>query len=382
MTEYIRFSSEKLKEVYNSLSNKDKKYLETFLSECSTSANPNKVADIKRCILQFFYFVKKETKDMNQEDLVKFLNILNSSNREENTKHDLKAHIKRFLKWRFEDWNKRFKEFKVMRSNKAIGINQKKINPETLLTKKEIETIMKKENDFMLKTFFITLYESGMRPSELRKLKFEQIKLNSDGDLSEINVFMNKNQQHKVVYVKEATFYLKKLLEASSCEYVFPSIKEKGSPIADNTATRWINSLGKHINKKIYPYLLRHTRSQEIYDLVDEGKLSENVATKFLGHSKSMRHIYQSLSTKTLKEAMTKAVYTFEEIAPEKKHELRQEMDKIKQVLNLLLVSDKAKLIHPETLKRLGFDISKMPKESKPTKEDIEEAMKELGAKS
>lgn len=344
MKQYSRFQSDKLKRIYDGLSGKDRLSLDTFLKECSTTANQNKVKDIKRCILQFLHICNKEIKDINHDSLVKYLNLLNSSSLEEWTKHDLKAHNKRFLKWYFEDWNKRFKEFKIMRNGKSIGINQRKINPNTLLSKEDIETIMKKENDFLLKAFFISMYESGMRPSELRKLKWNNIKLDIDEDhLTEVSVFMTKNQQHKTIYVKQATPYLKKLLENSQSEYIFPSKEDKNKPISDNTATRWINILGKHIDKHIYPYLIRHTRSQELYDLVDEGKLSDNVATKLLGHSKSMRSIYQQLSTKTIKEAITKSVFNIEELPPEQQNELKKQLEaqdkRLKAIEDLLTAS-------------------------------------------
>jgi integrase len=203
-------------------------------------------------------------------------------------------------------------------------MNKKKYNDKTLLTKVEIETIMKMENNLTLKTFFILSYESGMRPGEVRKLKWSDIKFNVDGDLSEINVFMTKNKDSKSVYVKESTFYLKKLQTDSKGDYVFASQLNKGMPIGDSTATLWVNMMGKHIGKKIYPYLLRHTRSQELYELVDKGKLSDKVAQKFLGHSKSMRDIYSDLKKGIIQEAITKQVYEFEELPQEKKKAMEE----------------------------------------------------------
>jgi integrase len=253
--------------------------------------------------------------------------LLNKSDKEDWSKHDIKSHIKRFIKYVFKDWSERFNSLKDIKNN-SVGMNHKKINSKTLLTKGEIEAVMNREKNLDFKTFFICLYETGMRPSELRTIKWGNIKFNVDDDLSELDVFMSKNKKHKVVFIKQGTFYLKKLQQNSKSDYVFPSRENKDLPIGDSTATRWINLMGKHIKKNIYPYLLRHSRAQELYQLVDEGKLSERVVQRTLGHSKSMRDIYSELDNKTLKEAITKTIYQIEELPPEKKHEFEEKIKK------------------------------------------------------
>lgn len=348
---YPDYKSGEIEEVYNSLSAKDKNSLNEFCDSCRTSASEHKVQDIRRCVLQLQHITNKEFSQIKLDDLRHFLVLLNQSKREAWTKHDIKAHVKRFLKYYFEDWSKRFNALKEMR-NEAVGMNQEKINPQTLLSKQEIETIMNKENDIYLKTFFITLYETGMRPKELRTCKWADINFNVDGNLSEIHSFMTKTKKSKVVFVDKATFYLKKLQNQTSSDYVFPSRQNNKTPISDVTAHRWINGLGKHINKKIYPYLLRHTRAQELYSLVDENKLSERVVQRFLGHGKSMRDIYSQLSSKTLKDAVTKAVYQFEELPSEKRHELekkiealeRNEKERVQQMKDVYKILDKLDL--------------------------------------
>ena len=225
-----------------------------------------------------------------------------------------------------------------------VGLNKRKINSSTRLTKTDIEDVMSKENDILIKTFFIVMYETGMRPGELRTRKWSDITFNTEGGLTEINCFMTKNKKHKTVFVDEATFYLRKLQEESKSKYVFPSRekKKKGKdemddyPIGDSTATRWINILGKHINKKIYPYLLRHTRSHELYELADGGKLSETMVAKFLGHSKSMREVYARISKKGIKNASMKVIYKNEDLPEAKKHELEVKYESVKDELESL----------------------------------------------
>jgi hypothetical protein len=149
-------------------------------------------------------------------------------------------------------------------------------------------------------------------------------------NLSKISIFMGKNKRQKVVYVKEATFYLKKLQQQSKSDFVFSSQKNIHAPITDVTAHRYIKEIGKHINKKIFPYLVRHSRSQELYELVDQGKLSENVAMKTLGHKRSMRDIYHELKDSTIREAIENSVYKFQELPPEEKDALIKQMEEMR----------------------------------------------------
>lgn len=330
LNKYPEYKRGEIEKLYEKLSKKDKESLENFLLVCRTSANENKVKDIKRSVLQLSHITHKEFDNIELNDLRHFLVLLNQSNKEDWSKHDIKAHIKRFLKYHFKDWSERFNELKEIKNN-SVGMNQKKINSKTLLTKAEIETIMNKEKDLVKKTFFICLFETGMRPSELRTMKWSSIKFNVDEDLSEFDIFMSKNKKHKVVYVKQGTFYLKKLQQISNSDYIFCSRENKDLPIIDSTAHRWIADLGKHIAKKIYPYLIRHSRAQELYQLVDEGKLSERVVQRTLGHSKSMRDIYSELDSKTLKEAVTKTIYKIEELPQEKEDSYKKEIDNLKK---------------------------------------------------
>ncbi len=335
MDRYPKYGRGDLQLIYSKLKPKNKKIVDEFSLVCSTSANPRKVDDIKRSVLQLHDITCKDLDNITLEDLRKFLVVLNQSDREIWSKHDIKIHLKRFLKFQYKDWSERFNALKEIK-NESVGMNQEKLNSKTLLTKTDIETILKKENDILIKTFFICAYETGMRPSELRTLKWSDIKFNVDDDLSEINVFMSKNKKHKTVYVKTGTFYLKKLQNSSKSDYVFPSRENISLPVGDSTATRWISLLGKHIDKKIYPYLLRHTRSQELYGLVDEGKLSERVVQRFLGHSKSMRDLYSELSSKTLKDAVTKTIYKIEELPPQQRQDYELKIKNLETEFDLM----------------------------------------------
>ncbi|MGZ5516526.1 MAG: tyrosine-type recombinase/integrase [Limisphaerales bacterium] len=326
MESYPDFKPGEAGQLYLSFSESDQTHISDFFLYCKASCNERKAKDIRRILIQFRHITGTGLDNLTISDLRRFLVLLNQSRKEPWTKHDIKAYLKRFLKWRFKDWSERFDGLRELRGERT-GVNEKKINAKTLLKKDEIQTIMEREQNFEIKTFFIALYESGMRPSELRTLKWQDVAFNIDADVSEINVFMTKNKTAKTTFIKEATFYLRRLQFGATSDYIFPSRENNNVPISDNTATRWINTLGRHIGRRIYPYLLRHTRAQELYTLVDENKLAERIVQKFLGHSKSMMEIYSKLNTKVLKEAVTKTIYKVAELPEEKKHELELKID-------------------------------------------------------
>jgi len=62
--------------------------------------------------------------------------------------------------------------------------------------------------------------------------------------------------------------------------------------------------------------------------------ISDAVAQKFLGHSKSMKDVYTHLSNKDVKEAVGKTIYKFEDIAPEEKHELQEKIERLEKQNN------------------------------------------------
>lgn len=178
MKEYPDYERGELNKKYEEIKGEERKVLDDFLLSCRTSANELKVRDMLRSIVQFRDITGEPLTGITLTGLRNWLVLLNQSNREDWTRHGLKVHIKKFIKFVYPDWTTRFNNLRELKAH-TPEINQKKINEKTLLKKEEIETIMNKENDMVLKAFFITLYESGMRPSELRKLKWENIEFNA-----------------------------------------------------------------------------------------------------------------------------------------------------------------------------------------------------------
>lgn len=329
--EYLLFKGGELEKIYSKFPTIEKETINNFRTYCSIGGiTKRKLDDMQRSIIQFRYITERNFEKLTLEDLRAYLTLLNTSNRKKYTTNGVKIHIKRFLKWKFKDWSERFDNLGDIKL--VSGFNEERINEGVLLKKDEIEKIVNKERDITKKAFFITLYESGLRPIELRLLKWDDIRFNVDGDLSELHIFATKTQKARTVFIKDATFYLKKLLDYKISDYVFHSRENKEAPITKGTAINWVKNMGAKINKNIFPYLLRHTRATELYL-----NMPSKVAQKFMGHKKDMSDLYTHLSSQDVREATLKTVYKFEELTPEKKSELEKEIEKLKQNQDVIL---------------------------------------------
>jgi len=342
-TTYPLYRKGKLEAIFNKFPKAEKETIDKFISYCAIGSGERKLADIKRNITQFRDIIQTSLDKITLQDLRDYLALLNKSNRKKYTTNGIKTHLKRFLRWKFKDWSERFDELKDIRTQSAF--NHERINEGTLLQKEEIEKVMKKETKLDRKTFFITLYESGLRPIELRTLTWKDLKFNTDGDISEIHIYATKTSKARTVYVKESTFYLKKLQEDKESDYVFPSIKDSNKPITKGTATFWIKEMGKKaLGKDIFPYLIRHSRATELY------LNNPKVAQKFMGHGKDMSEIYTHLSSKDVKDSLLQTVYQLEDLPPEEKGKFEKRIKELEEKLSFVL-SDEVKEALNESVK-------------------------------
>ena len=331
MKEYPTFKRGEVQKVYSKLPKSEKEIIDKFVKYVSiTSSSDKRLENNKRTLTQFRYILKKSFDKITLQDLRNYLSLLKGSNNTNSTQNEYKASIKRFLRWRFKDWSDRFQNLEDIKLH--MKMNEEKINSETIVSKEDVEKIMKAEKRTYWKAFFISLYESGLRPSELRNITWDKIKFNVDGDISELNVYATKTHKARSVYVSVATFYLQKLKEQRedmNNPLVFPAQRDPSKSIRKDTACHWLGRISQEVlGRKIYPYILRHSRATELYT---NANIPDKIAQKFLGHSKSMGEVYTHLSNKDVKEAVGKTIYKFEDLPPEKKHKLEEEIDLLKK---------------------------------------------------
>lgn len=361
--------------LYKNFPESEKRFIEEYLlyrkaRGCNVES---KVNDIRRIIIQTIHVIGEDYKKLSMpikrdnvplKILRNFLAVLNSSNLSNSVKNNLKCDFKIFLKQKFNDWSLRFQNFDDVKL--VNSMNEEKLNSGNLIKKEQVEKLVRLEPRIYWKAFLLVQYECGLRTIETRLLKWTDIKFDVDGDISEINIYATKTGKARTVFVKEATFYLKKLKEEQEnlnqkSIYVFPAKTDLHISCKKATVNCWFGNLSQRVfGKRFWPYQLRHCRATELYTLADEGKIAEATASRFMGHAKNMKDVYLHLNSDKIKKMLKDQIYNLEELPPEKKHELEEGLEKLEEENRKLEKSMEILKLEQEKLKADNEERKKM----------------------
>ena len=350
-----------INKVFDKLPERERKAIISYVKYRSIRTKSlNKLEDIKRTITQFRQILNKEFSKINLKDLRDFLALLGSSERQNSSQNDFKANIQNFLKWKFKNWSLKFSNFEDISFDTNLR-NEEKLNSKVLLSKEDIEKIMAHETKIFWKAFFMVQYEAGLRTIEVRTLKWSDLKFNVDGNLSEVNIYATKTKKARTIFVKEATFYLLKLKEEQENkqdkgELIFHSKKDINEMMDKGTISSWMRNLSQNaLGRKVWSYILRHSRATELYRLAKQNKIANDTATSFMGHSKDMSKFYTHLDTEEIKKMLKEQVYKLNVLSPKEKEkitELEKEIQELKK--NSISKQDVIKLVENALMKITG----------------------------
>lgn len=329
--DYLKNSTE---EIYKSLSKSDKKIFDNYLDLCLTTCSEVRAKKIKMILMQFRDIIEKPFDQLTKDDIIKFLKIVNQSNRALWTKNDIKKIVKRFIKRQYRnldliDGDDTREAFRGV--SKKIAFNHEKINSSTLITPEELEKILRATDSIKQKALFSLLYESGLRPQELRFLKWKDLIFEDSLNILSINVFSQKTRTPREVYVRDSIDLIKRWRKEfqfpnrTNQDFVFPSQFHRDKPLSNGTIGNLLRSLCKKANiRHLFPYLFRHTRATELHK-----KLPNKISAKLCGHSIETSEIYSHLSNEDVKTSILKEIYPTE-ITEESKNKYEEEIKKLK----------------------------------------------------
>jgi len=312
-----------------SLKPKDKKILDNFLIYCGITAGEKKLQRIERTIVKIRDVMQVPLDKITLDNLRKFLAVLNRSELMEETKNDIKKILKRFLKEYYKDWNVRFAELKDIKTKD--GMNHKKLNANTILTRDELERLIRAAETLRYKALIMLMFESAGRPEEIMKLRWSDLDL----EKGEVKLHSSKTGNTRVNPIKESVLHLKRYRQeypysnVMAQDYVFPSAKDRKRHQPVSSLGNYFKKFGqKAINKPVFPYLLRHTRATQLQKV-----LPPKVYEKFMDHSIETASRYSHLDKDDVREAMLDKIYHIEELTEQEKEEiktLKREMEKLK----------------------------------------------------
>jgi len=295
---------------------------EDFIKYCSINAGKSTLLKYERNFKHVEDFFKGKYDNLKMIDVQNFLINLNEKGLKINTQNDIKKVFRRFLRWKYKDWEKRFNSFYDVKLKKT---DERKLD---LLNPLEVESLLRGCNSIRHIALINLLWESGARPNEILRLKFKDYNENK----KILTLYSSKNNTTREIPLNNSIFTLldwKQKYYTSNpkeSDLIFPN---------DNVQSicQYIKDLGKRVLKKtISPYSLRHTRCNIWFNSGMNPKDYEYVADH--SHQVAMK-FYQQSDTKRITDKFNE-IYNLKELSPEEKseiHELKKERGRLKKMV-------------------------------------------------
>ncbi len=333
---------------------KDKGIIKKFLIDVEGSAGVKRTKNIERIMIQVCDVSRKPLDKWDYDTLSQFLSLLNKSDKANNTKNDIKKAVKRFLKFYYEDWEKRFKKLNFEAIKQKNGVNKERIGKDKLLTPNEFELLVNACDKFLYKALFSLAYESAARPEELYKLKWSDINTSK----KEVRLVSCKTGNTRFVPINDCIIHLENHREhfvypdVKKEDYIFVSPRDRNKPLTNQTIHSYLKTIGKKSIKRdnLFLYLFRHTRlnflrkklSPDVYEMFSDHSLA--VGMEFYSHNDQDDLREEMFSNVFKKEILTKADKTeikelkkqFAEFQEEVKQTNEQTKKIIRKVLEIL----------------------------------------------
>jgi len=254
---------------------------------------------------QNFDFVKIE--DIDEESVMHWLSIATSS-KSDATKRNYKVALQDFFNY-LSRYNADKYHFDIDLSKWQKNLKNALQKPPAFLTEKEVEKFLKNIDSFVVhipKKDEVDLYKtvlyrfifkftlvSGLRVSEIIKLKLKDIEIDKDNDIAIIRVLNSKGNKHRTVVIpySKGKMAIKKefdgYMEYRNCnneckEYLL--CNEKGKCLQrytlDKALKRYLVQIGIK-KEKMGMHLLRHTHATYFYSKTKDPVLLQ----ERLGHS-------------------------------------------------------------------------------------------------
>ncbi|MEI7473691.1 MAG: site-specific tyrosine recombinase/integron integrase [bacterium] len=186
----------------------------------------------------------------------------------------------------------------------TVSIEQPKLARKLpkVLSIKEMELLFAQKLTSSEKAILELLYASGLRVSELVNLKLSNINLSNGyvrcfgkGSKERIVPIGDEAKNALKLYLEDRELLLLKYNENEDAFF----LKANGKTLSRQDIYRFINNLGKLINRKISPHVIRHSFATHLL----ENGADLRVVQELLGHSDvSTTQLYTHVSKKRLKD--------------------------------------------------------------------------------
>ncbi len=300
--------------------------IKDFLEYCGISATESTLKKISHKIVYIDKYFKGKLSNLTLKDVHRFLSHLNKQKYATSTKNDFIKAFKRFLKWKYKDWNIRFN---ALEDAKANSRDQRKLSKEDLLTPDEMRIILNSIDSLKYKTLLLLFQETACRPEEILKLKWKEIDFNK----KEIKLHSSKTDKTRHIPINESIPHLNRYRE--ECFYEPPRANDKLFSMSNNAILDFLNRTEKKLKfkKHLYPYLWRHSVLTRMIK-----QLSPKVYEMYSGHSlETGMKIYAHLDNDDLREELNNKIYKIEEITKKDNEEIKKIKKTFRDTIKLLI---------------------------------------------
>lgn len=342
---YPRYEYGATEELEKNLQGTDKQIYKSFMEEVSATAGKFKQNDRRKDILQIRDVIEKDFDTWTYEDIVKLIGLLKESDRAVWTQKGILTTLTIFIKWKWEDWSKSFKNLDIIkkRQKQLEPNNSEKYNKTTMPTPEEIDKMIRSADKLWHKLWLSMVAESGIPFAVQSSLRWSNLEIDLPEDgITTLKYFRNKNKTEFVFPLgKTTTYYLKQweqeypFTKIKKSDLVFPSPYNRDKPITQPTIHTMLNAVSKKsgVNKHMYQYLIRHQVLSNSY-----GKMSEEIHRKIYGH-KSGSKMTKTYSHQDTDDTLKKALELLHKVKPLTKEEESKvkKMEKEVERLNKLV---------------------------------------------
>jgi site-specific recombinase XerD len=269
-----------------------------------TSANGFRVATLRNILWAtstVAMVLGKPFPEATRDDIIRVVSEIERRYSSEKSKTAIKCEIRRFYKWlrKSKDYPEEVEWIKLNHKFNS------KFLPEEILTKEEIERLVKATNNLRDKALVKTLYEGGLRVGELLSLKIKNIITDEHGCVLLVN---GKTGQRRVRIIEYSRDLLNWLdihpLRNDPEAYVWISLGKNNKRVISYVEVELIlKKLAKKIGltKKVNPHAFRHARATHLAKHLPEAIMKEHFGwTK----DSKMASVYYHLSGKEVDEKL------------------------------------------------------------------------------
>lgn len=280
------------------------KNIEDFLKYLEVEKNySNKtIVSYKNDLIEVFEYLNKEFLSLKEDDIMKYLNFLNTKKDKRTTISRKISSLKSFYKYlnRKKIINNNPMEFILYPKKERKLPNYIEYNELESLLKSSLET----KNSLRDNLIIELLYATGIRVSELVNIKTNDIDFNSNS----IKVF-GKGSKERIVYFGEyasnaiKNYINSDIYKSSNCIWLLPSNKK--THLTTRTIELILDKIMKDISikSKVSPHTLRHTFATHMLNSGCDIK----VVQELLGHENlTTTEVYTHITNEELRNTYLK----------------------------------------------------------------------------